>query len=119
MSDWRGEYCNRQTLQSIVKMREGGIPGLSRQAIWADREPPRQGDRFRRKIDVTEGSMMMASDMRPKATLLIGLSQYALQHQTCIQYELKCQVLHLHCIGWSPIESMMQGNWPLKCGIDF
>jgi hypothetical protein len=37
---------------------------------------------------VAEGIMKMADDMRPEATLLIGWSYYALQHQKLIRYQL-------------------------------
>jgi len=40
--------------------------------------------------------MTLADDKRPEATLLISLSEHALQHQTPIQYELMRQVLHWH-----------------------
>jgi hypothetical protein len=52
--------------------------------------------------------MMSADDIRLEATLLIGLSSYALQRQTCISYELTRQVLRWHSIGWSLNKSMTQ-----------
>jgi hypothetical protein len=54
--------------------------------------------------------MTLAKDMRPEATLLIGLSKYTLQCQTRILYDVTCQVLGWHCIGWSTIKSMTQAK---------
>jgi hypothetical protein len=54
--------------------------------------------------------MTLAEDMRPETTLLIGLSQHALQRRTRIIYELKSQILHWHSIGWSLIKSMKQAK---------
>jgi hypothetical protein len=56
--------------------------------------------------------MMLADDLMLEPTLLIGLSEYALQRQTRIGYELTRQDLHWHSIGWSPIESMAQAEYP-------
>jgi hypothetical protein len=54
--------------------------------------------------------MTSAEEMRPEATLLIGLCKYALQSQTRIRYELMRQVQHWHSIGWSPIKCMAQAK---------
>jgi len=54
--------------------------------------------------------MTLAEDMRPEATLLIGLSEYALQRQSRIRYELTRYVLCWHSIGWSSIKSMTQAK---------
>jgi len=54
--------------------------------------------------------MTLAEDKRPEATLLIGLSKYALQHQTRIRYELMRQVLRWDSIGRSPSKSMTQAK---------
>jgi hypothetical protein len=54
--------------------------------------------------------MMSADDMRPEATLLIGLSKYALQRQAHSLDELTCQDLHWHGISWSSIKSMTQAK---------
>ena len=56
--------------------------------------------------------MTLADDMRPEATLLIGLSQYALQRQSRILYELTRRNLRWHSISWSPIKSMTQATQP-------
>jgi hypothetical protein len=71
---------------------------------------PGQRERSRPKHDVTEECIMSADDMRPEATVLIGLSTYAWQCQTHILYELMRQNLRWHSIGWSPIKSMMQAT---------
>jgi len=55
-------------------MRVRGTSGLSSQAIRTASVLPGQRERSRPKHDVTEGIMMLAEDMRPEATLLIGLS---------------------------------------------
>jgi len=54
--------------------------------------------------------MTLAEDKRPEATLLIGLSEYALQRKTRIRDELTRQVLRWHSIGWSLIKSMTQAK---------
>jgi hypothetical protein len=54
--------------------------------------------------------MTSAKDMRPEATLLIGYSEYAFKRQTHMRYELTCQVLLSHSIGWSPNKSMTQAK---------
>ena len=71
-----------------------------------------QREQSRPKHDVTEGVLTLAEDKRPEATLLIGLSLYALQRQTRIRYKLTGRVLRWHSIGWSPIKSRMQANNP-------
>jgi hypothetical protein len=73
-----------QTQQSIVNMRVQGIVTLSPQAIRAHGALPGQREWSRPNHDVTEGIMSSADDMRPEATLLIGLSKNALQRQTRI-----------------------------------
>jgi hypothetical protein len=54
--------------------------------------------------------MTSADDMRPEATLLIGLSKYTLQRQAHSLYELTRQDLRWHGISWSLIKSMTQGK---------
>ena len=54
--------------------------------------------------------MTSADDMRPEATLLIGLSLNALQCHTRILNELTRQDLHWYSIGWLLIKSMMQAK---------
>jgi hypothetical protein len=97
-----------QTQQSIVYMRVRGIVSLLPHAIGITGALPGQRERSRPKYYVTEGVMTSAEDMRPEATLLIGLSYYALQCQTRILYELTRQVVRWHSIGWSPTKSMTQ-----------
>jgi hypothetical protein len=91
-------------------MRVSGISDLLRQAIGIIGALPGQRERSRPKHDVTEGFMTLADDMRPEATLIIGLSTCPLQHQTCILYELTGQDLRWHSIGWSPIKSVVQAR---------
>jgi len=79
--------------QSIVKMRASGTSGSSPEVIRTTRVLPGLGEQSRPKHDVTEGIMTLAEDKRPEATLLIGLSYYALQRQSHIVYELTRQVL--------------------------
>jgi hypothetical protein len=93
-------------------MQVRGIVNLASQAIRVIDAFPSQRERSRPKDDVTEGIMMSADDMRPEATLLIGLSQDAFQRQTRILYGLMCQVLRWHSIGWSPNQSMTQATYP-------
>jgi hypothetical protein len=52
----------------------------------------------------------LADDKRPEATLLIAVSEYAVQCQTHNRYERKCQVLRWHCVDWSAIEFMKQAK---------
>jgi len=108
-----------QTQHSIVNMQVSGIFDLLPQAIGIIGALPGQRDRSRPKHDVTAGFMMLADDMRPDATLLIGLSTYSLQHQTHILYELTRHDLRWHTIGWLPIKSMMQvrkaKRWGINC----
>jgi hypothetical protein len=91
-------------------MRVRGIVNLASQAIRVIDALPGQRERSRPKHDVSEGIMTSADDMRPEATLLIGLSKYALQRQTRILYALTHQVLRWHSIGWSPNKSMTQAK---------
>jgi len=56
--------------------------------------------------------MTSAENMRPEATLLIGLSYYPLQRQTHILYELTRQDVRWYSIGWLPIKSMTQTKQP-------
>ena len=91
-------------------MRVRGIVNLLLQAIRVIGALPGQREWSRPKHDVTEGIMTSADDMRPEATLLIGLSYNVLWRQTHIRYELTRQVLRRHSIGWSPIKSMMQAK---------
>jgi hypothetical protein len=63
-----------ETQQSIVNMRVCGIVVLLPQAIRETDATPGQREKSRPKHDVTEGIMTSAEDMRPEATLLIGLS---------------------------------------------
>jgi len=65
-------------------MRVSGFFNLLPQAIRAIGAHPGQREWSRPKHDVTEGIMMSAEYMMPEATLLIGLSNYALQRQTRI-----------------------------------
>jgi hypothetical protein len=65
-------------------MRVRGIVSLSSQVIRVTGALPGQREYSRPEHDVTEGIMTSADDMRPEATLLIGLSYYALQRQTRI-----------------------------------
>jgi len=59
-----------------------GTSGWLPQAITGTRVLPGQWESSRPKLDVTEGIMKLADEKRPEATLLIGLSWYALQRQT-------------------------------------
>jgi len=93
-------------------MRVWGIANLLPQEIRVFSALPGQREWSRPKHDVTEGIMTSADDMRPEATLLIGLSHIALQRQTRILNELTRQGLHWHSIGWSPIKSMAQAKEP-------
>jgi len=93
-------------------MQVQGIVNLLPQAIRVIDVLPGQRQESRPKHDVTEGIMTSADDMRPEATLLIGLSEYALQHQTRILYEVRHQVLRWHSIGGSPIQPMTQAKLP-------
>jgi hypothetical protein len=93
-------------------MRVSGILDSWLQAIRVIGALPGQRQGSRPKHDVTEGCMTSAEDMRPEATLLIGLSTNALQRQTGNLYELTRQDLRCHCIGWSPIKSITQAKWP-------
>jgi len=65
-------------------MQVSGILDLLLHAIRGIKELPCQREWSRPTRDVTEGFITSADDMRPEATLLIGLSYYALQHQTLI-----------------------------------
>jgi hypothetical protein len=60
--------------QSIVKMGLRGISDLLPQAIRVIGALPSQKEWSQPKHDVTEGFVTSAEDMRPEATLLIGLS---------------------------------------------
>jgi hypothetical protein len=62
-----------QTQQSLVNMRVRGIVTLLPQAITDNDALRGQREQSRPKHDVTEGMMTSADDMRPEATLLIGL----------------------------------------------
>jgi len=55
-------------------MRVRGIVNLLSQAIRVMRALPGQRERSRPKHDVAEEIMMSADDMRPEATMVIGLS---------------------------------------------
>jgi hypothetical protein len=55
-------------------MRVRGIVSLSSQVIRVTGALPSQREWSRPEHDVTEGIMTLADDMRPEATLLIGLS---------------------------------------------
>ena len=63
-------------------MRVPGTSGLSSQAIRTTRVLPGRREQSRPKHDVTEGTMSLAYDMWSEATLVIGLTWYALQRQT-------------------------------------
>jgi len=63
-----------ETQQSIVNMQERGISNLLPQAIRIIGALPGQREQSRPKHDMTEGIMTSAEDMRPEATLLIGVS---------------------------------------------
>jgi len=54
--------------------------------------------------------MTSSDDMRPEATLLIGLSQSEVQRQTRFVFEVMRQVLCCHSIGWSPMKSITQAK---------
>jgi len=54
--------------------------------------------------------MTLAEDKRPEATLLIGLSQNALQRQSHIRYKLTRQIICWHSISWSLIKPMTQAK---------
>jgi hypothetical protein len=71
-----------QTQQSIVNMRVRGLVSLSPYVIISTDAHPSQREWSRPEHDVTEGIMTSADDMRPGATLPIGLGWYALQRQT-------------------------------------
>jgi len=62
-------------------------------------------ERLRPKPAVSVGLLALAEDKRPEANWLIELRPYALQ-----RHILTCQNLHLHCISWSLIKSMMQSR---------
>jgi len=62
------------TQLSIANMRLRGISDLLQQAIRVIGALPNQREWSRSKHGVTEGFMTLADDMRPEATLLIGLS---------------------------------------------
>jgi len=74
MFDWTEDYFNTQTQQLKVNMQVSGTHDLSLQTIRVIMVLPGQRDSSRPKHDVTEGIMTLAKDMRPEATLLIGLS---------------------------------------------
>jgi hypothetical protein len=95
-------------------MRVRGIVSLSSQMIRGTDALPGQRERSRPKHDVTDGIMTSADDMRPEATLLIGLSQYAANDELVLLYELIRQVLRSHCMGCSPIKSMTQAKYPFR-----
>jgi len=63
-------------------MRVSGTVGLLPRAIGTPEVLPSQGERSRPRHDLSEGIITLADDMRPAATLLIGLSWYALQCQS-------------------------------------
>jgi hypothetical protein len=65
-------------------MRVRGIVSLPLPMVKDTDALPGQRERSRPEHDMTEGIMTSADDMRPEATLLIGLSWYALQRQTHI-----------------------------------
>jgi hypothetical protein len=91
-------------------MRASGISDLLPQAIGNIGALPGQRERSRPKYDVTDGFMTSADDTRPEATMLIGLSAYALQCQTRILYELTHQDKCWHSVGWSRIKFMTQAR---------
>jgi len=91
-------------------MRLRGISDLLPQAIRAIWALPDRREYSQSKHGVNQGFMTAVDDLRPEATLLIGLSSYALQRQTSILYELTRQSLRWHSIGWSQIKSMMQAK---------
>jgi hypothetical protein len=66
--------CLIKTQQSLINMRVRGIVVLLPQAIRDSDALPGQREWSRPKHDVTEGIMTSVDDMRPEATLLIGLS---------------------------------------------
>ena len=74
MLDWTGEYSDSQARQWIVNMRVSGTSDLLSQAIQTIKVLHRQREQSRLKHDVTEGNMTLAEDMRPEATLLVGVS---------------------------------------------
>ena len=82
MSDWCGDHSNPQALQSIVNLQFPGTSDHLTQGIGTIRVLPSQTEWSRCRHDVTEGIMTSADDMRPEATLLIGLIHYALQRQS-------------------------------------
>jgi hypothetical protein len=80
------------------------------QAIRVIKALPGPREWSRPEHDVNAGVMTLADDKRPEATLLIAFSEYAVQCQTHNRYELTCQVLRWHCVGWSAIEFMKQAK---------
>jgi len=81
----RERSSHSQTRHLIVNTRVCGTSGLSSQAIRTTRVLPGQREQSRPKHDVTEGTMTLAYDMRPEATLVIGLTWYELQRQIHIK----------------------------------
>jgi hypothetical protein len=70
------------TQKSTASTLLRGISSLSSQMIRTPRALPGQREFSRPEGRVIEGIMTLAEDKRPKATLLIGWSWYALQCQT-------------------------------------
>jgi hypothetical protein len=62
------------TQQLIASTLLRGISGLSSWAIRPTRALPSEREWSRTEHGMTEGFMTLAEDMRPEATLLIGLS---------------------------------------------
>jgi hypothetical protein len=82
MFDWTKGYSDTQTQHSILSMLVIGIPGLSRQVRRTTRVLPSCRKRSRPEHDMTEEIMTLAYYMRSDATVLIDLSEYALQYQS-------------------------------------
>ena len=85
MSAWTRVHSDTQIQQSIVNMRSCGNAGVSFQAIRTTGAHPVQSDWSRPQHNVTERFLTFTDDMKPDATLLIGLSYYVLERQTSIR----------------------------------
>jgi hypothetical protein len=89
-------------------MQVSGISGRLSQMIRTTMVHSGQREWSQPEHDMTEGIATLAEDKRLEAALPCGLSQFALQRQTCIAYKLMSHVLHCHNISWLPIKSMIQ-----------
>jgi hypothetical protein len=83
ISDWTAVYYNTLIPQLIIICER--VATLAYHLTREEQAGYSLGaEQSRTKHDAIERIMTLAKEMRPEATLLIGWSEYALQHQTCL-----------------------------------